>query len=113
MSTATLPPAAAAANAKTLDEAMASVKINGDELEEGEIQEDDESVRTVFDDAKKFNVKVSPTLDATDSSTPCTLNGPSFSTRPTPRICQRHRPLHPTAPLRTADGWMTSARSRR
>jgi hypothetical protein len=57
MSTATLSSDAAAANSRTLDEAMADVKIN-DELEDGEIREDDGSVKTVFDDAKKFNVKV-------------------------------------------------------
>lgn len=63
MATATaLPPTAAAANSKTLDEAMAEVKIssNGEELEDGEIreEEDDGTVKTVFDDAKRFNVKV-------------------------------------------------------
>lgn len=62
MATATaLPPTAAAANSKTLDEAMAEVKIssNGEELEDGEIreEEDDGTVKTVFDDAKRFNVK--------------------------------------------------------
>ena len=67
MATATaLPPSAATANSKTLDEAMAEVKIgNGGaegELEDGEIREEDDdgSVKTVFDDAKRFNVKVRP-----------------------------------------------------
>ena len=63
MATATArPPTAAAANSKTLDEAMAEVKFssNGEELEDGEIreEEDDGTVKTVFDDAKRFNVKV-------------------------------------------------------
>lgn len=75
MSTATsaLPAAAAAANEKTLTEAMASTSINengtgeksadGSDLEDGEIREEDEeddgSAKTVFDDARRFNVKVS------------------------------------------------------
>lgn len=82
MSTATaVPPQAASANTKALTEAMAAASIsspkpNGDadasghtsDLEDGEIRdgadedaeaEDDGSVKTVFDDARRFNVKVS------------------------------------------------------
>lgn len=81
----TLPPAAEKANANTLSEALAATslsatpspssepkELNGndkenkdvkadDELEDGEIREDEEDdgrVKTVFDDADKFNVKV-------------------------------------------------------
>lgn len=80
--TSTLPPAAEKANANTLSEALAATslstpaspssdakELNGDgdddksgELEDGEIREDEEEddgrVKTVFDDADKFNVKV-------------------------------------------------------
>ncbi|WWD20831.1 hypothetical protein CI109_105308 [Kwoniella shandongensis] len=69
MSTAAIPPAASQANEKTLSEALAAASIddspspknNGDEqLEDGEIREEEESdgkVKTVFDDAHNFNVK--------------------------------------------------------
>ncbi len=85
MSSTTLPPAAAAANASTLSDALAAAHISsepstpspkiqeegstgvqtngdkhGDDLEDGEIREEDEEddgkVKTVFDDAAKFNV---------------------------------------------------------
>jgi translation initiation factor 4E len=74
MSTATLPPAAAQANAQTLTQAMKAASISSspspnsepvdlpedESLEDGEIREeaDDGKVKTVFDDASKFNVKV-------------------------------------------------------
>lgn len=82
----TLPPAAEKANVNTLTEALAATslsaspspssepkELNGNdqenksvqeqgELEDGEIREDEEEddgrVKTVFDDADKFNVKV-------------------------------------------------------
>lgn len=77
MATSALSPAAAKANEKTLSEALAATSIsspkedgaksvngdepNGEDLEDGEIKEDEEDdgkVKTVFDDADKFNVKV-------------------------------------------------------
>jgi translation initiation factor 4E len=75
MSTSTLPPAAATANETALSEALAAAHISDspdttakdlpeedkkDELEEGEIkeEEDDGSPKTVFDDARRFNLKV-------------------------------------------------------
>ena len=88
MATATLPPAAEKANANTLSDALAAASLsdtpspssepkelsgndneNKDvkdqaDLEDGEIREEDEEddgrVKTVFDSAKKFNVKVGP-----------------------------------------------------
>lgn len=78
-STSELPPQAQAANLKTLTQAMGETKItddaakpdgekaeDGESLEDGEIREDDEEEeddgkpKTVFDSAKKFNLKVSP-----------------------------------------------------
>ena len=78
MATASLPPAAAAANANTLADALAAASITDspsasepkessgsdkpkEDLEEGEIRDEEEvegKVKTVFDDADKFNVKV-------------------------------------------------------
>lgn len=72
-----LPPNVAAVNEKTLADALAATHITkedeasspaeedeGEDLEDGEIREDDEEeddgkVKTVFDDAERFNVKVS------------------------------------------------------
>lgn len=76
----TLPPATANAVTKTLNEAMAAASINSSpasstkplddtasSLEDGEIrdedsrtdeEEDDGRVKTVFDDSRRFNVKV-------------------------------------------------------
>lgn len=77
-STSELPPQAQAANLKTLTQAMGETKItddsskpdgekveDGEPLEDGEIREDEEEVddgkpKTVFDSAKKFNLKVGP-----------------------------------------------------
>ena len=72
-----IPPAAAAANEATLNQAMAAASLDentssskegsdADDLEDGEIkdgeedeeEEDDGRVKTVFDDARRFNVKV-------------------------------------------------------
>lgn len=85
--TSSLPPAAAEAATAALTEAMAAASIapaepsasasaskpaNGghgepSDLEDGEIredaEEDDGRVKTVFDDAARFNVKVSETVD--------------------------------------------------
>lgn len=86
-STSELPPQAQAANLKTLTQAMGETKITdeskatdepkadgeksdkveeGESLEDGEIREDEEEEeeddgkpKTVFDSAKKFNLKVS------------------------------------------------------
>jgi translation initiation factor 4E len=86
MANSTLPPAAEKANANTLSDALAAAslsdtpspssepkELNGNDadskdvkdqadLEDGEIREEDEEddgkVKTVFDSAKKFNVKV-------------------------------------------------------
>jgi len=74
----TIPAATAAANEATLSEALAAAHISDspeasekklpeetdkeskkEELEEGEIQDDDGSPKTVFHDAQRFNVKVS------------------------------------------------------
>ncbi|KAL7420857.1 eukaryotic translation initiation factor 4E [Cryptotrichosporon argae] len=60
MAAAVLPPAAAAANAQTLTDAMAAASITETkDREEGEISEDEGEggVKTVFDDASSFNVK--------------------------------------------------------
>jgi hypothetical protein len=71
-----IPAAAAAANEATLNQAMAAASIddkatsskdgsNEEDLEDGEIKDDEEEeeddgrVKTVFDDARRFNVKVS------------------------------------------------------
>lgn len=77
----TLPPAAAAAATTTLETAMAEAKISdspagpadsaaqegSEQLEDGEIRDEDEQeeeeeddgrVKTVFDDARRYNVKV-------------------------------------------------------
>jgi translation initiation factor 4E len=81
MSTTALPAVASSAQTTTLDKAMADASIqsspassepkelaaSGSELEDGEIrdgdndaedEEDNGRVKTVFDDARKFNVKV-------------------------------------------------------
>ncbi|WRT70841.1 uncharacterized protein IL334_007840 [Kwoniella shivajii] len=105
MSTATLPPQAETANANTLSDALAAASISSssspkpeDDLEDGEIRdnddqdeehEDDGKVKTVFDDASRFNVKhplystwtlffdspQSKLLPKTPSSTPATPQG--------------------------------------
>lgn len=78
-STSELPSQAQAANLKTLTQAMGETKITddstkadsekadeGESLEDGEIREDEEEEvddgkpKTVFDSAKKFNLKVGP-----------------------------------------------------
>lgn len=68
--TATLPSHITSSNEKTLSEALAATHIteedgedkDGEDLEDGEIREEDEvddgTVKTVFDDAERFNVKV-------------------------------------------------------
>ncbi|WWC72712.1 uncharacterized protein I206_106676 [Kwoniella pini CBS 10737] len=101
----TLPPQAATANANALADALAAASISSssspkpeedkdDDLEDGEIrddedEEDDGKVKTVFDDASKFNVKhplystwtlffdspQSKLLPKTPSSTPATPQG--------------------------------------
>ncbi|WVQ86117.1 hypothetical protein IAT38_008285 [Cryptococcus sp. DSM 104549] len=106
MSITAIPPAAVTANANTLNNALAAVSISSspspssktkelpkEQLEDGEIQEnevaDDGKVKTVFDDASKFNVKhplfstwtlyfdspQSKMLPKTPSSTPATPQG--------------------------------------
>lgn len=71
----TLPAPVAATNVAVLTEALAAANLSpkkeDGELEEGEIaegdaenKEDDGKVKTVFDDAANFNVKVSLLIEA-------------------------------------------------
>jgi hypothetical protein len=63
-----LSPLAVQANMNTLTQAMSAASVSSspsgseaelkEELEDGEIREDDGTVKTVFDDAGRFNVKV-------------------------------------------------------
>lgn len=113
-----LPAAAVKANEDTLSQALEATHIseqetkeaaqekpeetNGeqdgekkDELEEGEIDEDEEDEvddgkpKTVFDSARKFNLKVIARRGSSDSSTHFTLNGPFTLTLRNPRTCKR------------------------
>lgn len=82
-----LPPSAQEANLQALNDAMGETKITdnstqpddggekvdeGDSLEDGEIrddeeeEEDDGKPKTVFDSAKKFNLKVCPSSQRRD-----------------------------------------------
>lgn len=80
------------------------------ELEDGEIREGDENgeeeaddgrVKTVFDDASRFNVKVSPAsrenghgAEIGKCSILCTRNGPFSSILPNPSSCPKHLRQH-------------------
>lgn len=119
-STSELPPQAQSANLKTLTQAMGETKITddsnkadsekndeGESLEDGEIREDEEEEvddgkpKTVFDSAKKFNLKVGPCYqqsvyvrNANVGSTPCTRVGHYTLILLRARCSQRHRALH-------------------
>jgi hypothetical protein len=126
----TLPANAQKVNASTLADALAATslssspsseakEINGNanetdsikeegELEDGEIKEDEEddgTVKTVFDNADKFNVKVSlrcicavVATHSTDISIHCTPTGPCTLIRQPQSIFQK--PLQLPQPLR-------------
>lgn len=122
-----LPAAAQAANINTLTDALADAHISddkpsdeknteGDSLEDGEIRDDDDDddedevddgkPKTVFDSAKKFNLKVSDEprpvtgnegkKDQTDrNSTLCSPAGRCTLTLRRARCCPRRRAQHP------------------
>lgn len=107
-----LPASAVKANEDTLSQALAATHISEqetqdatedkkevakdgdkDELEEGEIdeeeEEDDGTPKTVFDSARKFNLKVRLVWSSTNPSTHSTRNGPCTLTLRSPRTCKR------------------------